>query len=98
VPAILAAAGGFVFEEFHGAVTDRAGDAEDGIGPPISTVLTGAFHFFLQLFTTESTEVTEIKNKNQTSIMKAHFKRTVFPTCILKFDLILSPCSLCALW
>jgi hypothetical protein len=64
VSAILAAPGGFVFEKLHGAVTDRAGDAEDGIGLPISTVLTGAFHVFLQIFTTEGTEYTEnIKSK-----------------------------------
>jgi hypothetical protein len=44
VSAIFAAPGRFVFEEFHGAVTNRTRSFIDVSWFPITTILTRAFH------------------------------------------------------
>jgi hypothetical protein len=45
--AVLAPPRRFVPEKLHRLVTDRAGNAEDGIRLPIAAILSRAFHLFI---------------------------------------------------
>jgi len=83
VPAVLAPPRRLVPEKLHGLIADRAGDAEDGVRLPVAAILTRAFHFFLQIFTTEGTEFTEniklrIKNQNPKGIGDKYFVSVIF--------------------
>jgi hypothetical protein len=83
VAAVLASPRRFVPEKLHRLVTDRTGDAEDGIRLPVAAILTRAFHFYLQIFTTEGTEFTEniklrIKNQNPKGIANKSFVSVIF--------------------